>query len=146
MSATQSWKVLEESYNFASEFTPIGGWSREIWAPKVLGFQSETVTTLALGLRPRLRGCKVAGQDEGSPGVKAKALQGCGPRGSRGVTSHILGSVRKCEGVWGSEHSHSQGNCHFGRWSPIGLPKLQRAISRVKPQYLVTFFISLESS
>jgi len=31
------------------------------------------------------------GQEEGSPGVKA--------RGSPGVTSHTLGSVRKCEGV-----------------------------------------------
>jgi hypothetical protein len=30
---------------------------------------------------------------------KAKRLQGCGPRGSSGVTSHIPGSVRKCEGV-----------------------------------------------
>jgi len=44
------------------------------------------VATLALGSRPKQRGCKVAGQEEGSPGVKAKALQGCGPRGSRGVT------------------------------------------------------------
>ncbi len=57
------------------------------------------VATLALGSRPRQRGCKVAGQEKGSPGVKAKALQGCGPRGSRGVTSHTPGSVRKCEGV-----------------------------------------------
>jgi len=57
------------------------------------------VTTLALGSRPRQRGCKVAGQREGSPGVKAKALQGCGPRGSREVTSHIPGSVRECEEV-----------------------------------------------
>jgi len=47
------------------------------------------------------------GQEEGSPGVKAKALQECGPRGSPrvkargspGVTSHTPGSVRKCEGV-----------------------------------------------
>jgi len=60
-----------------------------------------------LGSRPRLRGCKVAGQEEGSPGIKAKALQECGPRGSLGVkargspgvTSHTPGSVRKCEGV-----------------------------------------------
>jgi hypothetical protein len=36
------------------------------------------VVTLALGLRPRERGCKVTGQEEGSPGVKAKALQRCG--------------------------------------------------------------------
>jgi len=104
------------------------------------------IATLALGSRPRQRRCKVAGQEEGSPGIKAKALQGCGPRGSRGITSHTPGSVRKCEGVWGSEHSHSQGNSHFGRWSPGGLPKLQRAIKGVKPQCLVTLFISLESS
>jgi hypothetical protein len=42
------------------------------------------------------------GQERGSPGVKAKTLQGCGPRGSQGVTSHTPGSVRsvrECEGV-----------------------------------------------
>ncbi len=32
------------------------------------------VATLALGLRPRLKGCKVVGQEERSMGVKAKAL------------------------------------------------------------------------
>jgi len=32
-------------------------------------------------------------------GVKAKRSQGCGPRRSSGVVSHIPGSVRKCEGV-----------------------------------------------
>jgi len=31
--------------------------------------------------------------------TKAKGLQGCGPRGSLGVTSHTRGSVGKCEGV-----------------------------------------------
>jgi len=31
--------------------------------------------------------------------TKAKGLQGCGPKGSPGVTSHALESVRKCEGV-----------------------------------------------
>jgi hypothetical protein len=42
------------------------------------------------------------GQEKGSSGVKAKALQGCGPKGSRGATSHTPGSVRsvrECEGV-----------------------------------------------
>ncbi len=105
-------------------------------------FITHCVATLALGLRPRLRGlqgcgprgrkpgsqgkgiarlrakrnearesrqrhCKVAGQEEGSPGVKAKALQECEPRGSPrvkargspGITSHTPMSVRKCEGV-----------------------------------------------
>jgi hypothetical protein len=57
------------------------------------------VGTLALGSRPRQRGCKVVGQEEGNPRVKAKALQGCRPRGSRKVTSHTPGSVRKCEGM-----------------------------------------------
>jgi hypothetical protein len=85
--------------------------------------------------------------------TKAKGLQGCGPRGSPrvkakkkpenqgkeaarvrakknpktrkslGVTSHTPKSVRKCEGVWGSEPSHSQDNSHFGRWSPWRAPK-----------------------
>jgi hypothetical protein len=40
------------------------------------------VATLALGSRPRQKG-----------------LQGCGPRGSPGVTSETPGSVGECEGV-----------------------------------------------
>ncbi len=40
------------------------------------------VATLALGSRPRQKG-----------------LQGCGPRGSLGVTSETPGSVGECEGV-----------------------------------------------
>jgi hypothetical protein len=116
---------------------PITNWPRylvcsiEIGGPKlslamtycghvVQNIHLQCVATLALGSRPRLKG-----------------LQGCGPRGSPRVTSHTLGSVRKCEGVWGSEPSHSQGNSHFGRWSPGGLPKLQRAIAGVKPQCIV---------
>jgi len=50
----------------------------------------------SFGLATKAKGgCKVAGQEEGSPGVEAKALQECGPRGSPGVTSHTPGSVRK---------------------------------------------------
>ncbi len=82
----------------------------------------------------------------GNPGVKAKRSQGCEPRRSPGVTSHTLGSVRECEGVWGSEPSHSQGNSHFVRWNPSGFLKFQRVISGAKTQWLVVFFISLESS
>jgi hypothetical protein len=99
----------------------------------------------SLGLATKANGLQGCGS-RGSLGAKAKRPQGCGPKGSPGVTSHTPGNVRKCEGVWGSEHSHSQGNSHFGRWSPGGLPKLQRAISGVKTQCLVAFFISLESS
>jgi len=92
--------------------------------------------------------------------TKAKGLQGCGPKGrkpgsqGKGIArvrakrkpgSHITYSW-ECKKVWESEHSHSQGNSHFGRWSPNGLLKLQKAIARVKTQWLVAFFISLESS
>jgi hypothetical protein len=62
-------------------------------------FDGTVVVTLALGSQPRLRGCKVAGQEEGSPGVKAKALQGCGPK--RKPRNHITYS-RECKKVWGS--------------------------------------------
>jgi len=42
-----------------------------------------------------LQGCEL----RGSPGLKAKRSQGCRPRRSSGITSHIPGSVRKCEEV-----------------------------------------------
>ncbi len=77
------------------------------------------VATLTLGSQPKQKGCKVASQEEGSPRIKTKALQGCGPKGSRGVTSHTPGSVRKCEGVWGSEHSHSQATPTLGNGVPV---------------------------
>jgi len=62
-----------------------------------------TVATLALGSRPRQRACKGVSQEEaqkskqeeGSSGVKAKALQGCGPRRSRGVASHYSRECKK---------------------------------------------------
>jgi len=99
---------------------------------------------LSFGLATKakgLQGCR----PRGSPKIKAKRSQGCGPKRSLGVTSHTPRNVKKYEGVRGSESSHSQGNSHFGRWSPGGFPKLQKAISGVKTQWLVTFFISLES-
>jgi hypothetical protein len=80
------------------------------------------LATKAKGLaRVWPRGKKTESQSKGIVRLRAKRT----PR----VTSHAPGSVRKCEGVWGSEPSHSQGNSHFGRWSPGGLPKLQRAIA-----------------
>jgi hypothetical protein len=42
-SATWRWKALDESYNFGLDLTPIGGWSREIWAPKVPRVQPGTI-------------------------------------------------------------------------------------------------------
>ncbi len=49
--------------------------------------------------------------------------------------------MRECE----NEHSHSQMNSHVGSWGPGGLPKLQRAIAKVKTPRLEEFFISLNS-
>jgi hypothetical protein len=43
------WKVLKESYNIGSDLTPIRGWSKEIWVPKVPGVQLGTVSGLLLG-------------------------------------------------------------------------------------------------
>jgi hypothetical protein len=60
------------------------------------------VATLALGSRPRQRGCKGAGQEEGG--------------------SHITYS-QECKKVWGSEPSHSQVNSHVESWSPERTPK-----------------------
>jgi hypothetical protein len=48
-SATYRWKALEESYKFASNLIPIQGLSQELWAPKVLGVQTGTVSGLLLG-------------------------------------------------------------------------------------------------
>jgi len=55
----------------------------------------------------------------------------------------VLESVREYEGM--NPHT-PKATPTLGRWSPDGLPKLQRAITGVKTQWLVTFFISLKSS
>ncbi len=43
--------------------------------------------------------------------------------------------------MWRSEHSHSQSNSHFGRGSPGGLLKFQRAIWGDKTQWLMVLYI-----
>jgi len=78
-------------------------------------------------------------------GLATKAKGVVRVRAKRKPKSHIRDSW-ECRRMWGSGPSHSQGNSHFGRGSPGGLPKLQRPIWRVKTQWLVAFFISLESS
>jgi len=98
---------------------------------------TKAVATLALGSQSRLRGLQGCGP-RGSPGVKA--------RRSPGVTSHTPGSVRKCEGVNPHTPKATPTWEMESRWTPGGLSKLQRAIAGVKPQCLVAFFISLESS
>jgi hypothetical protein len=48
--------------------------------------------------------------------TKAKGLQGCGPRGSPGVTSETPGSVGECEGP--------KVTPTLGEGVPMDLPKL----------------------
>jgi len=48
-SATDHWKALEESYKFAPDLVPIRGLNWELWAPKVSGVQSETISGLLFG-------------------------------------------------------------------------------------------------
>jgi len=43
------------------------------------------------------------------------------------------------------EPSHTQVNFHFGNWSAGGFLNVQRAIVRVKTQWLEEFCVSLES-
>ncbi len=48
-SATHRWKALKESYKFASNLIPIGGWNENLWTPKVPGVQNMTVLGLHFG-------------------------------------------------------------------------------------------------
>jgi hypothetical protein len=43
-SATHRWKALKESYKFSLDLIPIGGLSKELWAAKVSGVQTGTVS------------------------------------------------------------------------------------------------------
>jgi len=69
------------------DLTPIGGWSREIWAPKVPGLQPETVSGLLLGSPEKKSHLNVAstescreyymGESGGFPRVRAVVSQVC---------------------------------------------------------------------
>ncbi len=48
-SPTHRWKALDESYKFSLNFIPIKGLSRELWAPKVPGVSTGTISRLLLG-------------------------------------------------------------------------------------------------
>jgi len=43
------WKTFEESYKFALDLIPIGGWSKKLWPRKAPGVQTKTVSGLLLG-------------------------------------------------------------------------------------------------
>jgi hypothetical protein len=71
----------------------------------------QRVATLALGSQPR----------QGLAKVRAKNELGS-----------FISCSWECKRVWGNEPPHSQVSSHFGRWSPNGLPNLQRVIAGVK--------------
>jgi hypothetical protein len=48
-SVTHHWKALEESYNFGLDLVPIWVWGEELWAPKVPGVQTGTISRLHFG-------------------------------------------------------------------------------------------------
>jgi hypothetical protein len=62
--ATHHCKALEKSYNFALDLIPIRGLSWELWAPKVLGVQTGTISGLLLGSPGTKKpfGCRSRGQ------------------------------------------------------------------------------------
>jgi hypothetical protein len=48
-SVTWRWKDLKGNYNIALDLIPIGGLSKKLWMPKVLGVQTGTVSGLLFG-------------------------------------------------------------------------------------------------
>jgi hypothetical protein len=79
---------------------------------------------------------------EGTQELRQRGRKGVGQeeeaQGSHHILPGVQESVKEYEGV----------NLHTPKATPIlgdGVPKLQRAISGAKIQWLVTFFISLEN-
>jgi hypothetical protein len=65
--------------------------------------------------------------------TKAKrGLQGCGPRGSLGVTPHAPKSVGKCEGMNPHTPKATPTLRNGKKWSLSGLPNFQKVIVGVK--------------
>jgi hypothetical protein len=105
----------------------------------------------SFGLATKAKGgCKVAGQEERSPGVKAKGLARVWPRKARELRQEeARESHRILPGVL---ESVREWTLTFPRQLPLWemdsrwTPKTSESDCKVKPQGLVTFFISLESS
>jgi len=99
----------------------------------IIYVENDNVATLALGSRPRQKGCKVTGQEE------ARELRQEEVWESHHKLPRVLESVKE----WTLTLPRQ---LPLGRWSPGGFPKLQRVIVGVKTQWFMAFFISLESS
>jgi len=110
-SATYCWKVLDESYNFFSDYTSIRGLLAKLWGSKV----------------PRIPIGRISGVPRGSPG-REKPF-GCGPRGEvqgeplaeRGATAPSV--IREIEEVQGREQVPRDGGLAFSKdvtMKPLG--------------------------
>jgi hypothetical protein len=65
-SATHCWKALDEIYKFSSDFIPIRGSRKELWAHKVAGVQTKTISGLLLGSpgTKKTFGCRCRGETQ----------------------------------------------------------------------------------
>jgi len=95
-SATQSWKALDESYNFGSNLVPIRVRGEELWAFKVPRLQPGTVSRLQLGSPGKKSHSDVAsavrcreyyvGEGGGFPWVRVVVSLVC--QSARGLSQH----------------------------------------------------------
>jgi hypothetical protein len=117
--ATYRWKALNESYNFASDRTSIGGFLAKLWGSKVAGVPFGAISGLPLGSPEKnshldvasMESCRVyyKGEGGGFPHVRAVVSLMClccpwlvlTPRVFQLCTNHFVWVV--CRPVWVSE-------------------------------------------
>jgi hypothetical protein len=112
---------------------------------QMLFSKREFVATLALGLWPKQGLARLPAKKEAREWRNAATLAlGSQPR--QGLTRlRAKKKAQEWRKVWGNEPSHCQRSFHFGSSSFEGLLNVQRAIARVKNQWLEEFFIPLEN-
>jgi hypothetical protein len=95
-SATRHWKALDENYNFGFDLVLIRVWGEELWASKVPGLQSKTVSKLQLESPGKKSHSNVAsavrrreyyiGKGGGFPRIQAVVSLVC--ESARGLSQH----------------------------------------------------------
>jgi len=119
--AKYRWKALNESYNFASDRTSIGGLLTKLWGSKVTGVPASEISGLPLGSPEKKSHLDVAsvesctvyykGEGGGFPQVRAVVSLVCScclwlvlaPRVLQLCTNHLVWVM--CRTVWVSETS-----------------------------------------
>jgi hypothetical protein len=99
----------------------------------------------SFGLATKARGCKVTSQKEGSSRAKAKALEGCGSRGSPGVTTHSreFKEVRRSVREWTLTLPRQ---LPFWEKESQWTPESSEGKLKAKSQWIVALLVPLESS